>query len=36
VTHGELPAAQSLQKKIEERFGWSVVIPQYLESFDLE
>jgi metallo-beta-lactamase family protein len=36
VTHGELVAAQALQKKIEERFGWSVVIPHYLESFDLE
>lgn len=36
LTHGDLDAAQSLQKKIEERFGWPVVIPQYLESFDLD
>lgn len=36
ITHGELKAAQSLKAKIEERFGWSVVIPKYLESFDLD
>ncbi len=36
LTHGEIEAAESLKKKIEERFGWSVVIPKYLESFDLD
>ena len=36
VTHGELTAAQSLKAKIEERFGWSVVVPKYLESFNLD
>lgn len=36
VTHGETEAAESLKKKIEERFGWTVVAPKYLESFDLE
>jgi metallo-beta-lactamase family protein len=36
VTHGEIGAAQSLKKKIEERFGWPTVIPKYLESFDLD
>lgn len=36
ITHGEIQAAQSLKDKIEERFGWSVVIPKYLESFDLD
>lgn len=36
VTHGELEAAQALKQKIEERFGWLVVIPKYLESFDLK
>jgi metallo-beta-lactamase family protein len=36
ITHGELAAAQSLKQKIEKQFGWSVVIPKYLESFDLE
>jgi metallo-beta-lactamase family protein len=36
LNHGEIEAAQALKEKIEERFGWKVVIPQYLESFDLE
>jgi metallo-beta-lactamase family protein len=36
ITHGELASAQSLKKKIEERYGWTVVVPKYLESFDLE
>jgi len=36
LTHGELEASESLQKKIEERFGWSVVIPKHLQSFDLD
>jgi metallo-beta-lactamase family protein len=36
ITHGQPEAAESLKQKIEERFGWSVVVPKYLESFDLE
>ena len=36
ITHGEIESAQSLKKKIEERFGCSVVIPKYLESFVLD
>lgn len=36
VTHGELEAAQALKKKIEDRFGWSVVVPKYLQTFDLD
>ncbi len=36
LTHGELASSQALQKKIEERFGWSVVIPKLLQSFDLK
>lgn len=36
INHGEKDAAQSLQKKIEERYGWSVVIPDYLQAFDLD
>ncbi len=36
LTHGELRASQALKKKIEDRFGWSVVIPKYLSSFDLQ
>lgn len=35
LTHGELDASMALKKKIEERFGWLVIIPKYLESFDL-
>ncbi len=36
LTHGQIEAAESLKKKIEERFGWCVVIPKYLASFDLD
>jgi len=32
LTHGEPEAATSLQKKIQEKFGWKVVIPEYLQS----
>lgn len=36
VTHGEIEAAQSLKNKIEERFGGNIIIPKYLESFNLD
>jgi metallo-beta-lactamase family protein len=36
LTHGELESAQALKKKIEERFGWTVIIPQYQDSFELD
>lgn len=36
ITHGEQTAAQALQKKIEEKFGFQTVVPNYLESFDLD
>ncbi len=36
ITHGEREAAEALKYKIEERFGWRVIIPTYLESFDLD
>lgn len=36
ITHGEITSAESLKAKIEERFGWSVVLPRYLDSFDLK
>jgi metallo-beta-lactamase family protein len=32
VTHGEPEAAASLKTKIEERFGWDVEVPEYLEK----
>ena len=35
ITHGEIDAALALQKEIEKRFGWQVVVPQYSDSFDL-
>jgi len=36
LSHGELESAVSLKKKIEDRFGWNVVIPKYLESYELD
>lgn len=36
LTHGEIKASQALQRKIEECFGWKVIIPTYGESFDLD
>ncbi|GMU19150.1 MAG: hypothetical protein AMXMBFR12_03420 [Candidatus Babeliales bacterium] len=36
LTHGEFESAQSLKSKIEQRFGWKVIIPKYKDSFDLE
>lgn len=36
ITHGQPEAADALKHKIEERFGWSVVVPSYLASFDLD
>jgi len=36
LTHGELESARSLKKKIEDKFGWSVTIPKYRESFELK
>lgn len=36
LTHGEPQSSESLKQKIEQRFGWSVIIPKYLQSFDLD
>lgn len=36
ITHGELAAAMSLKEKIEEKFHWSCVIPNYLQTVDLK
>jgi metallo-beta-lactamase family protein len=36
ITHGELHAALALKKQLEERFGWSAVVPKYLQSFELD
>ena len=31
ITHGKAEASESLQTKIEEKFGWNCVIPEYLQ-----
>jgi metallo-beta-lactamase family protein len=35
VTHGNPEAAAALKEKIEEKFGWNVIIPQHLQSEEL-
>ena len=35
ITHGEPEAANSLKDKIEEKFGWQCVVPDYLQSEQL-
>jgi len=35
ITHGELEAANSLKEKIQNKFGWKAIIPDYGDSFDL-
>jgi metallo-beta-lactamase family protein len=35
LTHGEPAAADALRRRIEERFGWAVEIPGYLERVTL-
>jgi metallo-beta-lactamase family protein len=35
LTHGEPAAADALRRRIEERFGWAVEIPDYLERVTL-
>jgi metallo-beta-lactamase family protein len=32
LTHGEEAAADALRRRIEERFGWKVTVPDYLEK----
>lgn len=32
ITHGEIEAANALKDKIEERFGWECVVPDYIYS----
>ena len=36
LTHGELLAAQGLEKKLKEELKWNTRIPLYLESFELK
>ncbi len=35
ITHGEPEAAESLKQKIEQKLGWKVEVPHYLESVEL-
>jgi metallo-beta-lactamase family protein len=35
LVHGEPDAAESLERKIVEKFGWAVDIPDYLQKFEL-
>lgn len=35
LTHGEPDAARSLKEKIQQEFGWEVVIPEYLDEYEL-
>jgi metallo-beta-lactamase family protein len=35
LVHGEPDAAESLGRKIVEKFGWAVEIPDYLQKFEL-
>lgn len=32
ITHGELDAAMALKEKIEKEFGWSCIVPDYLQT----
>ncbi|RMF56240.1 MAG: hypothetical protein D6748_13965, partial [Calditrichaeota bacterium] len=36
LVHGEPEAARALKEKIETRFGWEVVIPQFGQTFELD
>lgn len=36
ITHGEPASALSLKQKIEEKFGWDCLIPNYLQTVDLK
>lgn len=35
LNHGSAKAAEGLKQKIEEEFGWRVIIPKYLDLYDL-
>lgn len=36
VTHGEPAAADAMRKHIEQRLGWSAVVPEHLDRVELE
>lgn len=35
ITHGEIEAAESMKQKIEEKFGWDVIVPGYMHTEEL-
>lgn len=35
IVHGEASQSVALRKRIEEKFGWETIIPEYLQSFEL-
>jgi metallo-beta-lactamase family protein len=35
ITHGEEKASLSLKAKIEEKFGWTCVVPNYMQTEEL-
>lgn len=35
ITHGEVDAANALKEKIEQQFGWTCVVPHYLQHENL-
>ena len=35
ITHGEPVAADSLRQKLERQFGWSTVVPEQGDEFEL-
>lgn len=35
LTHGEIDGALALQKEIQDKFKWQVIVPKYKDSFDL-
>jgi metallo-beta-lactamase family protein len=36
IVHGEPAASASLAEKIRQKLGWNVVVPKFMESFDLD
>lgn len=35
ITHGEPKASQALERRLNEQLGWSTVLPEYLQEFEL-
>jgi metallo-beta-lactamase family protein len=35
TTHGEPAAAEAMAQHIRERFGWEVIVPEYMQTVEL-